>query len=105
MIVDRLGYLKKEQVLEMLDKGEHFSIYKTHKGTEVLVKNTDRKSLNLCYPKKDRLPYKTVEGKKIANASQVFNSKVDSVEVLKFDNWNNQNQIMSYEEFNSFKHC
>jgi hypothetical protein len=109
MIVNRIGYLKKEQVLEMLQKGEHFSLYSTHKNTVVLIKNSPYAlsfaKMQLCYPKKDRLPYKTVEGKKIAYVTRFFNSASDSIELIDFEKWNGGNQVMAYEEFNCFKHC
>lgn len=99
MIVDNLGYLNKEQVLEMFQKGERFSIYRTQKNTEILIKNAVEEDLHLYYPKEDRLPYKIAEGRKVARCKRIFNSKIDKIEFLNFDNWNNQNQIRAYEEF------
>lgn len=94
MIVSNTGYLKLEQVIEMALKKDHFSLYKTHKDTIVLVRKTDREHLQLCSPKKDRLPYKIVEGKKIARATRIFNSLTDDISNLQLPN-----QIMSYQEF------
>jgi hypothetical protein len=48
MIVENIGYLKLQKVLEL----EHFSIYETHKKTQILVKNTSQEKLYLYYPKK-----------------------------------------------------
>jgi hypothetical protein len=100
MIVTNIGYLSVQQVQELIASKEVFSIYKTPKDTEVLVKNTTSKTEYLCSPKKDRLPYKITEGKKIINGCvQVFNSKTDDESQLDTSNWNNGNQIMSYEPF------
>ena len=99
MVVNRLGYLSKAKVLKMLEDKEVFSIYKTKKNTEILVKDTDRGELYLFYPLYDRLPYVTVEGKKITSGKQIFCSKTDSIELLDFSGWNNQSQIMAYTEF------
>lgn len=102
MIVSRIGYLKLENVLEMIESGEMFSIYRTHKGTEVLVKGTFQNNIKLFYPKSDRLPYKITEGKKICKGIRIFYSKEDVFEgipKLSLSKWNNKEQIMSYEEF------
>ncbi len=96
MIVENLGYYNKEQVLKMLADKEVFGIYKTNKNTEILVKEKVSVEVNLYYPKVDRMPYKSVEGRKIARGKIVFNSKHNTV--IDFSNWNNQNQIMAYKE-------
>lgn len=98
MIVQNIGYLKINQVQDMLKNGEIFSIYKTHKNTYILIKNTTLNKLHIYYPKQDKLPYKNVEGKKIVNCDRVYSSS-DGIETLNISNWNNKNQIMSYEEF------
>ncbi len=98
MIVQNIGYLKLDDVLNL----EHFSIYETNKKTHVLIKNTSREELFIYFPQQDRLPYKTTEGKKICSGKKVFDSKTDSVKIIDTTKWNNGNQIMSYEEFSSF---
>lgn len=98
MIIKNIGYLKLDSVLGL----EHFSIYETHKKTQVLVKNTSDEELFLYFPKEDRLPYKTIEGKKICSCKKVFDSKIDSLTNINTAKWNNGNQIMSYEEYYSF---
>lgn len=98
MIVRQIGYLKVNNILEMISKGEKFSIYKTRKNTCVLVKGANSKTIHLYYPKKDRLPYKDVEGKKIISGQKVFDSESTN-DILNNTNWNNGNQIMAYEEF------
>lgn len=95
MIVENIGYLKLDSVLEL----EHFSIYETHKKTQILVKNTSAEKLFLYYPKEDRLPYKTIEGKKICSCQKVFDSKTNTLTNIDTTKWNNGNQIMSYEEY------
>ena len=62
----------------------------------ILVLNTKRTNLHLSYPKKDRLPYKTVEGKKIARCELVYCSNEDTN--ITTCGWNNNEQIMTYEE-------
>ena len=100
MIVDNTGYIKLDKVKEMLNKGESFSIYKTHKGTDVLVRNIiNRDELHLYYPLKNKLPWKTVEGKKIAMCVKLFDSNINSVNDLDISNWNNKEQIMTYEPY------
>ncbi len=102
MIVNNTGYIKIDQILEMAKSKEHFSIYTTNKKTVVLVKNTAVEKLDLFYPKKDRLPYKSVEGRKIVKCNRIFNSAIDNIESLEITKFNNANQIMSYEEFNIY---
>jgi hypothetical protein len=96
MIVKRLGYLKIEDVLKL----SHFSIYETKKNTLILVKDTSSRLISLFYPKKDRLPWKDVEGKKITVGSKIFDSKTDDFNLINTSKWNNGNQIMVYEEYN-----
>lgn len=93
MIVRRVGYLKIEDVLKL----SNFSIYKTNKNTNILVLNTTASTIRLYYPKEDRLPWKTVEGKKICHGKKIFdNNDIGNIDL---SGWNNTNQIMSYEEF------
>lgn len=94
MIVENTGYIKLDKVLGMALNKEPFSLYKTHKDTIVLVTNTDRDRLHLCFPKADRLPWKTIKGKKVARATRVFYSLTDDISTLILPN-----QIMSYKEF------
>jgi hypothetical protein len=95
MIVYNIGYLKLESVLEL----KQFSIYETHKKTQILVKNTSQEKISLYFPKEDRLPYKTVEGKKICSGTKIFDSNKDLLSSIDTSGWNNKNQIMSYEEY------
>jgi hypothetical protein len=97
MIVEQVGYLKLNDVLTLKEQGKLFSIYKTNKGTMVLVLNTKQDNLHLSYPKEDRLPYKTIEGKKIARCEMVYCSSEDTE--ITTCGWNNNEQIMAYEEF------
>jgi hypothetical protein len=64
-----------------------------------LLKTQVKKNFIYIIQKKDRLPWKTVEGKKICGCTKVFDSKTDSVTNIDITNWNGGNQIMSYEEF------
>lgn len=95
MIVKNIGYLKMESILKL----EWFSIYETQKNTHILVKNTSQESINLYSPKLDKLPYKSVEGKKICRGVKIFDSKTGSIDKIDTSKWNNVNQIMTYEEF------
>lgn len=102
MIVTNIGYLNVEQVKELISSKAVFSIYKTNKNTEVLVKETTYKTEELYTHREDRLPYKLVENRRIVKCTQVFNSKTDDVTMLDVSKWNNGNQIMSYEPFKLF---
>jgi len=95
MIVERVGYLKLDDVLKL----GHFSIYETHKKTNILIQDTSRDVRYICYPKKDRLPWKILDGKKISNCIKIFDSKINNVSEIDTTKWNNGNQIMSYREF------
>jgi hypothetical protein len=95
MIVDNIGYLNLESVSEL----GHFSIYETHKKTQILVKNTSEEKLTLYLPDKSRLEFKTVEDKKIVSGVKVFDSKTDSLTNIDTAKWNGGKQIMSYEEY------
>lgn len=104
MIVNNTGYIKLDQVLEMVKNKEQFYIYETKKGTHVLLKNiksigvaSDR--IDLHNVKEDRLPWKIVEGKQITSGIKIFNSLTDDFTTVDTTKWNNGNQIMSYEEF------
>lgn len=104
MIVENTGYLSIEQVAEMMKNSEEFGIYRTNKGTEVLVQRTqiELNSLQLFFPKKDRLPWKTIEGKKIATCTKIFDSRTDDFKTLNFSGWNGQKQIISYQEYSVY---
>ena len=99
MIVNNTGYLKYNDILEMLSKGINFSIYETSKKTNILVKECFTETISIYRPKKDRLPYKEVEDKHIASGKKIFDSKLDDLESIDFTKWNNGNQIMSYNQF------
>lgn len=98
MIVENMGYLKLKDVLEM----EHFSIYATSKKLQILVKDTSNEKLTLYYPRMDRLPWKMVEGKRICNATKIFDSKIDSKENVDVSKWNNKNQIIGYKAYSAY---
>ena len=102
IIVQNLGYLNLKPVQEMLQNKVRFGIYYTTKKTMILVKFSEWQKeicdkIWLYYPKRDKLPYKLVEGKKITFGSIVFNSEIDKS--IDTTGWNNGNQIMTYEEF------
>ncbi len=99
MIVINIGYLSLQKVEELIASKEVFSIYKTKKNTEILVKEATHQTEELYQPKHDRLPYKLTEGKKIISGKQIFNSKTDDISKLVTTNWNNGSQIMSYEPY------
>jgi len=99
VVVENIGYLKKEQVADMISNKIRFGIYKTHKDTVVLVIGADYDTINLYYPKKDRLPWKTVNGKKIAKGNLIFNPAKDDFKSHDFSKWNNNTQIITYKEF------
>lgn len=100
MIVDRIGYLKMENVLKLLENKEDFGLYLTHKKTVVLVKGSNTTlNLVLYYPQYDRLPYKIVEGKSIVHGKRIFDSKTDDVSNLTTTGWNNGNQVMAYSTY------
>jgi hypothetical protein len=98
MIIKQLGYLKFEDVLKL----GHFSIYETKKDTHILVKDCSLETVALYYPKKDRLPWKGVEGKKVTVGKKIFDSTTDDLKTINKSNWNNGNQIMAYTEFSIF---
>ncbi len=101
MIVEQVGYLKLDKVIELTQKGVRFCIYKTHKNTNIIIINPWRyNSITIYYPKKDRLPYKLVEGKKIISGEKVFDSE-SKTDILDTQMWNNGNQIMAYKEHGS----
>src|SRR3972149_10928825 len=96
MIVRNTGYLKLDDVLTL----ENFSIYRTQKNTDVLVRNAFDDNLSLCLPKFDRLPWKTVEGKKICNGlTKIFDSKKNSKDDIDTSTGNNGTKKMRTEEF------
>jgi hypothetical protein len=98
MIVTNTRYLKIRQVEELIKKGIQFSIYKTHKNTEILVKGAKEDNIQLYYPDMSRVEWKTEEGRRIIGGKKIFDSSVDK-DFPPTQGWNNGNQIMSYEEF------
>ncbi len=98
MIVNQTGY---KTLAEVQGLTEPFGIYRTKKNTLVLVQsNCLYPNENLYYPKKDRLPWKDEEGKKISlELVRVFDSKSDDVSTLDCSEWNGGKQIMAYKEF------
>jgi len=102
MIVENTGYIKLGQIEEMINDEKLFSIYKTRKDTMVLVKNSDKSELQLYYPKKDRLPWKILEGKKIGICTRVFTSLEDDFKLFDISTLNNNNQIISYKKYSTF---
>ena len=94
MIVENLGYLKTEQILDMIKNNYVFSIYKTRKNTKIIVRGIVYNEIHLFYPKKDRVPYKSVEGRKIIDGVKIFDSKTDV-----FNESDYPNQMISYQEF------
>ena len=53
MIVSNNGYLKLNDVLELKNKGTDFSIYETHKKTNVLVTECFNDTISMYRPKPD----------------------------------------------------
>ena len=98
MIVEQTGYLKLENIIDLLQNGVKFCIYKTHKNTNILVTQPFGygNSVSLFYPKKDRLPYKLVQGRRIIDGTKIFDSE-SKTDIFDNINWNNGNQIMSYK--------
>ena len=95
MIVEKIGYLKLKDVLELKRKGDLFSVYVTHKKTIILILDTETNGEAIYYPKRDRLPWKVVEGKSIVSCKKLYSSN-DDVEITT-EGWNNNEQIMAYE--------
>ncbi len=102
MVVENKGYLKKADVINMIGNS-YFAIYETYKNTNILIMCSYLlgDNVHLYYPKKDKLPYKTVDGRKITSGKKVFDSKKDDVSLLENIKWNNGNQILSYKEFSN----
>lgn len=100
MIVRNNGYIGLEGLIELVNKKTHFAVYKTHKDTYVLLHSfTCLKypiKTDIYQPQMDRLPWKETEGKRIATLELVFDSKVNPIDEIEFNNWNNGNQIMTY---------
>ena len=101
MIVDQIGYFKIEDVQSLIEDQKQFSIYKTFKKTHVLILDTDREEIRMSYPKKDRLPWKVLEGKSITNCEKVFDSSTNFFDEIDLSKWNNSDQIMAYKEYES----
>lgn len=103
MIVSNLGYKKIDFLKDLVENGRSFSIHNTHKGTQIafLTDNFSKLRENAIYqPKKDRLPWKVTEGKRIVTIEEkIFDSTENSLEELNTEKWNNGNQILCYEEF------
>jgi len=100
-LVDQIGYLKLEDIFDLSNENKHFGIYSTHKGTSILlVGRINSTPFQIHYPQKDRLPYKRVPGKKVVNCVKcLFDSTKNSLDNLDTSNWNNSEQIMSYQEY------
>ena len=98
-----IGYKKLDYVLELIKQNKKFGIYKTHKNTEILIFDTTDQKLELYQPKKDRLPWKVIEGKRIVTCTLIFNSEKDEISKIDTSKWNNKNQILCYEPFNYSK--
>lgn len=95
MIVENIGYISIDNLINYT----HFSIFETHKNTHIIVLNTSENSLVLHHPKKDRLPWKLVEGKKICSCKKVFDSKIDNLNNINKSMLNNGNQIIVYQQY------
>jgi len=95
MIVENIGYT----LIENISNYTNFSIFETHKNTHIIVLNSSENSLVLYHPKRDRLPWKLVEGKKICACKKVFDSKIDNLNNIDKSMWNNGNQIIVYQEY------
>ena len=107
MIVSNLGYKKIDFLKELIENGKAFSIHNTHKNTQILFLirscGGDISGESIYYPQKDRLPWKTTEGKRITTVKEkVFDSTKNSLEELNTEKWNNGNQILCYQEYSSF---
>lgn len=98
MIVEQIGYIKSEAIMDMLIKGEKFSLYKTHKNTCILVQDTHVMNVELFYVRRDKLPWKITEGKKIISGERIFSSEKES-DVLDNSLWNNGNQVIAYRQY------
>lgn len=103
MIVSNLGYKKIDFLRDLIKNGRSFSIHNTHKNTQILFLTSGCCKLNesaIYQPKKDRLPWKVTEGKRIVTIKEkVFDSTENLLEELNTEKWNNGNQILCYEEF------
>lgn len=105
MVARNLGYYTLEQVKELIDKGIVFAIYESmSKNRRFLVRDlyhVDR-SLHICRPKEDRLPWKIVEGKGITGGWIVFDSTTQTVEDLHPEKWNGGKQIITYTQYTNW---
>lgn len=100
MILENIGYKNKEQVIELINNNIDFNIYDTSRGTQILIFGKYKCSGTIYYPKKDRLPWKITEGKKINRCLKIsFSSFENSIEELDTKKWNNGNQIICYQEY------
>jgi len=105
MITDgHIGYKKLEYVLELIKQKKKFGIYTTHKNTQIIILDTIESQLEMYQPKYDRLPWKILEGKRIATCKLIFNSEIDEVSKIDTSKWNNKNQILIYEPYNYGRH-
>lgn len=103
LIVSNIGYVNRATIDDLIKDRVNFRIYRTNKNTDVLVKiltiGTFSEEVQLYMPKKDRLPYKIIEGKRITSGYEVFDPNTDGTDELDKINWNGGTQIMAYEEF------
>lgn len=94
MIVNNTGYV----LIENLSKIDKFAIYETTKNTFILIKGDFLpEKVELYRVKEDRLPWKIVEGRKIAKGEKVYDS---STKLLLSEKWKNLKQLMTYERYN-----
>lgn len=105
MITDgHIGYKRLEYVLELIKQNKKFGIYVTHKNTEIIILDTIDQQLEMHQVKFDRLPWKILEGKRIATCKLKFNSEIDDASKIDVSKWNNKNQILIYEPYNYGRH-
>lgn len=103
MIVENYGYTSAENVLKL----NLFCIYKTYKNTFILINldnnpyeyNFIRNTIELYTVKKDKLPFKIAEGKKITHGVIVFDSTKDDKKDLDISEWNGSKQIITYKPY------
>ena len=79
-------------------EGEDFSIYETHKKTNVLVTECFNDTISMYRPKPDKIPYKDVEGKSITSGKKIFDSRTDSLESINIW-WNKWTITVSFYFF------
>lgn len=89
--------MTKEQVLELVLWKSKFGIYKTQKGTQVLVINPSEKLPHLYTIDKSRDEWKSVEDKKIARCVELLFDQDSNPETLDTSGWNGGKQIITYQ--------